>query len=49
MSLSNKILKNSFYGIFSRSSFNLKLPKQFMRKASIDKIFKRDGWNIIRR
>ena len=24
----------------------VKLPKTFIRKASIDKIFKRDGWTI---
>ena len=41
----SKILKNSFYGSYSRSG-GFRLPKTFMRKASIDKIFKRDGWKI---
>ena len=38
-----KILANSFYGIYSRSG-GFRLPKNFYRKTSIDKIFKRvDG------
>lgn len=48
MSVMSKILKNSFYGIYSRNG-GFSLPKTFIRKASIDKIFKRDGWTIIRR
>ena len=45
MSVMRKILKNSFYGIYSRSG-GFRLPKNFYRKSSIDKIFKRDGWTI---
>ena len=48
MSVMRKILKNSLYGIYSRSG-GFSLPKTFIRKASIDKIFKRDGWTITRR
>jgi len=46
MNVTRKIFKNSLYGIYSRNG-GFRLPKTFMRKASIDKIFKRDGWKII--
>ena len=46
MSVMRKILANSFYGIYSRSG-GFRLSKTFIRKASIDKIFNRDGWKII--
>lgn len=48
MSVMRKILANSFYGSYNRSG-GFRLPKTFIRKASIDKIFKRDGWTITRR
>jgi hypothetical protein len=41
MSVMSKILANSFYGSYSRNG-GFRLLRTFIRKASIDKIFKRD-------
>ncbi len=47
--LKMKIEINSYYGSPGKSFYKFGFWVAFARKAKIDKIFKRDGWNIIRR